>query len=78
MHTSNSVIKSYPISMKSSNSKEKQYYEVWTNLIIKHFCLLGDEYSAESNCSSLTHSRDQSPCNRTINNQEVSNPQKVK
>lgn len=50
--------------IESYNLKKKSIY-------------LGDEYSAESNCSSLTHSRDQSPCNRTINNQEVSNSQKV-
>ncbi|CAI6349468.1 unnamed protein product [Macrosiphum euphorbiae] len=35
-----------------------------------------DECSAESNCSSVTHSRDQSPCLTSINNPECSNSQK--
>lgn len=38
---------------------------------------LDDGYSAESNCSSVTHSRDQSPCTQIFNNQECSNAQKV-
>jgi len=41
------------------------------------FNYLGDECSAESNCSSVTHSRDQSPCITSINNPECSNSQKV-
>uniref|UniRef100_A0A2S2QFM6 Protein CLEC16A n=2 Tax=Sipha flava TaxID=143950 RepID=A0A2S2QFM6_9HEMI len=36
-----------------------------------------DEYSTGSNCSSVIHSRDQSPCTKSINNQEFSNPQKA-
>ncbi|KAL4132519.1 hypothetical protein QTP88_009656 [Uroleucon formosanum] len=35
-----------------------------------------DECSTESNCSSVTHSRDQSPCMTSINNPECSNSQK--
>ncbi|XP_050058628.1 protein CLEC16A homolog isoform X2 [Aphis gossypii] len=35
-----------------------------------------DECSTESNCSSVTHSRDQSPCTTSINNPEYSNSQK--
>lgn len=38
---------------------------------------IGDEYSAESNCSSATHSRDQSPCTIKTNNTECTNSQKV-
>ncbi|VVC45429.1 Uncharacterised protein family FPL [Cinara cedri] len=36
-----------------------------------------DEYSAESNCSSSTHSRDQSPCTKNLNKPECTNSQKV-
>lgn len=46
-------------------------------LLIQTEFFIGDEYSTESNCSSVTHSRDQSPCTKSINNQEFSNPQKV-
>lgn len=34
-----------------------------------NYSFSGDEYSAESSrCSSITHSRDQSPCTRSTNN----------
>lgn len=38
--------------------------------------LNSDECSAESNCSSVIHSRDQSPCTTNIHNPECSNSQK--
>lgn len=75
---SSSMLQSYPMSMRSTNSNEDKTIFMFVCLKINFF--LGDEYSTESNCSSVSsaaHSRDQSPCTRNLSNQECSSNQKV-